>query len=77
MADKPWKGRILTPGQIAQRLQSIGCTKSFDEDLPALPDAQAWKTSTGKLFWISLDECDDEYFESIVEQIKEWLQERK
>ena len=73
MADPPWKGRVLTPGQIAQRLRSLNCTK-LDERLPG---AELWKAPTGQVFWISLDECDADYLEGIVEQIQKWADEKR
>ena len=71
MADKPWRGRILSPGQVAQRLEGLHCTKLEER----LPNAQLWKTPIGKVFWISLDECDADYLETIVKQIEQWVEE--
>jgi hypothetical protein len=71
MADRPWTGRLLTPGQVAQRPEGLHCSK-FEE---RLPNAQLWRAPGGKVFWISLDECDAEYLEGIVDQIKRWVDE--
>jgi hypothetical protein len=71
MADRPWRGRRLSPGQVEQRLESLRCTKLEER----LPHAQLWRAPTGKAFWISLEECDAEYLEGIVDQIERWVDE--
>lgn len=77
MADKPWKGRNLTPGQIAQRLQNLGCSRFYDKGLPDLPNSQAWKAPTGEMFWVSLAECDDIQVEGIVAEIEKWAKKKR
>lgn len=77
MADSPWRGRTLTPGQFAQRLRSLGCNVFIDGDLPNLPNTQAWKAPTGQLFFVSLEECDDKQIEGIAAQLQKWAEENK
>ncbi len=73
MADPPWRGRKLTPGQVAQRLTSLGCTRVGER----LPDAELWRTPNGHAFWISLEEVDAEFLEGMVEQIERWINKKK
>lgn len=64
MVDRPFQGRLLTPGQIRQALESRGCVKIKDK----LPTSQAWRAPTGEKFWVPLDEIDAAYLEQIIEQ---------
>jgi hypothetical protein len=69
MADKPWRNRKTTPGQVAQKLRSLGCIKTGE----LLSDSEKWKAPSGQSFWISLGEVDTEFFEKMVEQIETWI----
>jgi len=73
MADEPWKGRLLTPGQISQRLRSLGCIKVSSRG----PKVEYWKPPVGPIFSIRLDECDDIQIQGIVEQIERWVKENQ
>ena len=69
MADKPWRNRKTAPGQVAQRLRSLGCTKTDERQ----PDSEKWKSPSGQSFWIALGEVDTEFFEKMVKQIEAWI----
>ena len=71
MADKPWKGKLLTPGQVAQRLISLGCTRVGKRG----KKVEYWKPPSGPVFSIRLDDCDDLQIEGIAEQIERWVKE--
>lgn len=71
MADTPWRGRLLTPGQIAQRLRSIGCVKVGNRG----SRVEYWKPPKGPTFSIRLDDCDDVQMEGMVEKIQQWVEE--
>ena len=71
MVDRPWKGRQPTPGQIAQRLMSIGCRRTQKIS----SRVQGWKPPIGPEFTIILDDCSDEQIEGIVKQVKKWANE--
>lgn len=73
MAEGPWSGRKLTPGQVQQRLRTIGCT--FVEE--HIPGAETWRAPTGRHFSISLELCDAEYLEGIVRSVQEWVEAAK
>ena len=68
MADGPWEGRILTSGQIRQRLESCRCDFVKEHH----PGAQMWRAPGGQHFSISLDACDAEYLEGIIVQLDRW-----
>jgi hypothetical protein len=74
MVDRPWKGRTLTKGQIEQKLESMSCVKLNER----LPDSQLWRAPNGKVFWISITDCNkSEYLEKMIETIERWVREAK
>jgi hypothetical protein len=72
MADKPWSGRVLTPGQIKQLLETKGCL--FIKSLPR--NAELWRAPSGRVFTISLSDCDDKHVEIMMQQIEEWVNDQ-
>lgn len=71
MADAPWNNLKLTRGQVAQRLDALGC-KEIGE---ISEDASMWEAPTGNVFTMSYADCDAEYLEGIVVQLQRWLDE--
>lgn len=73
MADRPFQGRTLTPGQIRQVFESHGCVKIKDN----LPTSQAWRAPTGQVFWVPLDEIDAAFIEEIIDLLEIWLKKSR
>ena len=68
MADAPWRGTILSRGQVVQLLTSKGCK----EIKTISDDASMWVAPTGEPFTISYADCDSESIEGIIAQLEKW-----
>jgi hypothetical protein len=75
MADRPRKGRSLTPGQLQQLLKQKGCKQVTTEN--TVPGTQIWIAPSGQRFTVSLEECDDIQMEAIITQIERWIDKQR
>ena len=71
MSDRPWSGKVLSRGQVVQRLESLHCKKVKQ----LTPASEMWRAPTGQHFSISYDEVNAEFFEELVAQIEHWVHE--
>lgn len=71
MADAPWGNTLLSKGQVDQLLIGKGCKKikTISED------ASMWVAPTSDAFTISYANCDADFLEGIVTQLKIWAED--
>ena len=71
MTDEPWSGKVLSRGQVVQRLESLHCKKVKQ----LTPVSEMWRAPTGQYFSISYDDINAEILTNIVAQIEKWVRD--